>query len=74
MPVDRDQPLNAQRIDELGAGITIAPTARADEIATAIDRVLSDASYRDAARALGDASRDAGGADAAAAELEGLLA
>jgi MGT family glycosyltransferase len=73
MPGDRDQPLNAQRIEDLGAGITVGSTAPADEIATAIERVLSDASYRDAARALGDASRDAGGAPAAAAELEGLL-
>ena len=74
MPVDRDQPLNAQRVTELGAGIALTASASAGEIAAAIERVLSDATYRDAARALGRASGDEGGADAAAAELEGLLA
>jgi MGT family glycosyltransferase len=74
MPGERDQPLNAQRVVDLGAGVALDATATSGEIAAAIERVLSDASYRDAAGALGRASRHEGGADAAAAELEGLLA
>lgn len=74
MPGERDQPLNAQRVVELGAGVALDTAAPSAEIAAAIERVLSDASYRDAARALGRASRHEGGPDAAAAELEGLLA
>jgi MGT family glycosyltransferase len=73
MPVDRDQPLNAQRVVDLGTGITLPPTAAPGEIARAIEGVLADARYRDAARALRAASRAEGGADAAAAELAGLF-
>ena len=74
MPVDRDQPLNAERVAALGAGVALTASAPAREIAVAIERVLSDASYRFAARAVAQASNDEGGADAAAAELERLLA
>jgi MGT family glycosyltransferase len=74
MPGERDQALNAQRVVELGAGVALDASAASCEIATAIERVLSDESYRDAARALAQASKEQGGADAAAAELEGLLA
>jgi UDP:flavonoid glycosyltransferase YjiC (YdhE family) len=74
MPGERDQPLNAQRVVDLGAGVALDASAASGEIATAIERVLSDEGYRDAARALAQASKEQGGADAAAAELEGLLA
>jgi UDP:flavonoid glycosyltransferase YjiC (YdhE family) len=73
MPVDRDQPLNAQRVADLGAGITVMPTASPGEIARALEGVLSDTGFRDAARALRAASRAEGGADAAAAELVRML-
>jgi UDP:flavonoid glycosyltransferase YjiC (YdhE family) len=73
MPVDRDQPLNAQRVVDLGAGITLTPTAAPAEIAHAIEGVLANERYRDAARALRAASRAEGGADAAAEELAGLF-
>jgi len=72
MPGDRDQPLNAQRVADLGAGVTLSSSAPPDEIAAAIERVLTEPGYREAARALRDASRDGGGADAAAAEIEHL--
>jgi MGT family glycosyltransferase len=73
MPVDRDQPLNAQRVADFGAGITLPPAASAGEIARALEAVLADPGYRDAARALNAAGRAEGGADGAAAELEGML-
>jgi MGT family glycosyltransferase len=73
MPVDRDQPLNAQRVADLDAGVTVMPTASPGEIARALESVLSDTGFRDAARALRAASRAEGGADAAAAELVRML-
>jgi len=73
-PIDRDQPLNARRVAELGAGIALGPDASGDEIARAVGQVLIDPRYRTAAEAIAGASRDGGGAPAAAAELEALLA
>jgi UDP:flavonoid glycosyltransferase YjiC (YdhE family) len=72
-PLSRDQPLNAQRVAQLGAGIALTERPTVAAIASGIEQVLSDASYREAARALAKASSDEGGAPAAAAELEALL-
>ena len=73
IPHGRDQPLNAQRVVDLGAGIARSEQATAPEIAAAIEGVLADATYRESARALAKTSAAEGGADAAAAELESLL-
>jgi UDP:flavonoid glycosyltransferase YjiC (YdhE family) len=62
-----------RRVADLGAGIALAAEPTTDEIVGALEQVLADPSYRDAARALGTISRRAGGADAAAAELESLF-
>jgi MGT family glycosyltransferase len=72
-PVSRDQPLNAQRVAELGAGLALSETPTGEEVAAAIEQVLSTPGYRDAAGSLAEASRNEGGAAAAAAELEALL-
>ena len=72
-PIDRDQPLNARRVADLGAGVALTQAASAFDIAQAIEQVLSEASYRDGAESLARASAEEGGADAAAAELEALL-
>ena len=49
VPIGADQPLNAQSITAVGAGIALnkpdAPTLRA-----AIERILGDSGFRDAAR------------------------
>lgn len=68
-PLDRDQPLNAARVEALGAGVTAGP----GDLGAAIERVLGDPSYAEAAGRLARASRDEGGPDAAAADLELLL-
>ncbi len=72
-PVDRDQPLNAQRVAELGAGIALGEHAKAADIAAALESVLSKPSYRAGATALADASKGEGGATALAAELLALV-
>ena len=65
-PIDRDQPLNAARVEALGAGVTTTPSGVADEIQT----VLADPSFRIAARAIAEQSRAEGGPEAAIADLE----
>jgi MGT family glycosyltransferase len=54
LPLGRDQPDNAARVTERGAGLRVSAEASADAIAEAIRTVLSDPGYRAAARALGD--------------------
>ena len=71
-PIGRDQPLNAERLERLGVGISVPPAAGADAIASAIGRVASDRGFRTAARALARASADAGEAAAAAGSLVDL--
>lgn len=53
LPLGRDQPDNAARVAERGAGIRLAADAGAAQIAAAITAVLTDSRYREAARALG---------------------
>jgi UDP:flavonoid glycosyltransferase YjiC (YdhE family) len=72
-PIARDQHVNAQRVAHLGAGIDLGPNPDAEDIAAAVQAVLADASYRDAAVRTAHASRQAGNQAAAVADLEGLL-
>ena len=65
-PLGRDQHLNAQRVSELGAGVT----TDASTIASAIQDVLDTPSYRKAAIAMRETSIAEGGAPAAATALE----
>lgn len=73
MPLGRDQHLNAERVERMGAGVQIDAGAAAAAIADAVQRVLEDRSYHEAASQLALESRAEGGATAAAEELEGLL-
>jgi N-glycosyltransferase len=51
VPLGQDQPWNAQRLAELGIGVTLTPNeADAATLATACHRVLQNSSYRHAAR------------------------
>jgi MGT family glycosyltransferase len=74
VPLGRDQALNAGRVADLGAGIALPPDASSRRITKALDEVLTDASYTDAARAIASASAEAGGAAAAIDDLESLIA
>lgn len=65
LPQAADQPLNADRIERLGAGLWVRdPTAAT--IRSAVERVLADPSYTRAARALGDRLRASAGPGQAA--------
>jgi UDP:flavonoid glycosyltransferase YjiC (YdhE family) len=50
VPQGRDQPLNALRVAEVGAGLQVAPDATPDQVAQAVATVLSDSRYRSAAQ------------------------
>ncbi len=73
-PIARDQPLNAERVATLGAGLTLPVEATVAQLARAVEEVLSQLSYRRAAQSIASASRRDGGPPAAADELESLLA
>jgi len=68
LPFGRDQPDNAARVTERGAGLRLQPDATADAIAIALRTVLADPSYAAAARALG--ARIAADCEARSAERE----
>ncbi|HEX4226278.1 MAG TPA: nucleotide disphospho-sugar-binding domain-containing protein [Pseudonocardiaceae bacterium] len=69
-PIRDDQPIVADQVVAAGAGIRLRFTrAGAEQIGAAIDSVLGDASLRNAARAVGESFRQAGGASAAAQAL-----
>ncbi len=55
IPHGRDQGDNAARVTERGAGLALPKTAAVPEIRSALERLLGDASFRTAARALGEA-------------------
>jgi MGT family glycosyltransferase len=71
-PLGRDQPDNAARLVYRGAGVRVAKKASPAKIAAAIQRVLDDPSYRQAAARLGEQVRAEADRDLVVAELEAL--
>ena len=77
VPLFADQPANARRVAEVGAGIVVEPTredpaATAAPLRAAIETVLTDASYREYAGALADELRAEPRVDEALPLLERL--
>lgn len=73
IPLGRDQPLNARRVADVGAGIALATDASARQIGAAVDEILSNPKYAESARAIASESARSGGAAAAVDDLESLL-
>jgi UDP:flavonoid glycosyltransferase YjiC (YdhE family) len=71
MPLIADQPDNAARIAAKGAGIWLSPSASPGQIREALNRVLREPSFREAARRLGEQMDDKP-EERAADELEAL--
>ncbi|WP_436497872.1 glycosyltransferase [Actinokineospora sp. HUAS TT18] len=72
-PIRDDQPVIADQVVRAGAGVRLRfAHARAAQIGSAIDNVLSDDSYRTAAKRIQESFARAGGARAAAVSLEAL--
>jgi UDP:flavonoid glycosyltransferase YjiC (YdhE family) len=53
LPLGRDQPLTAARVEAVGAGRILAPAAPVETVRAAIADVLADGRYRAAAEGLG---------------------
>ncbi len=68
-----DQPLVASRVAAEGAAIRLSTTTPVAGIRAAIERVLADPGYREAASRLGRSIRDADGAADAASRIESLV-
>jgi MGT family glycosyltransferase len=69
-PIRDDQPIVADQVVAAGAGIRLRfNRAGTEQIGAAVDSVLSDRSFRAAARVVGESFRQAGGASAAAQAL-----
>ena len=75
LPMHRilDQLMVGKAVAAAGAGRVLPKTASADEIRSAVQSLLQDASYRLVAEVTGARLRSRNGAIAAADELEGLL-
>jgi MGT family glycosyltransferase len=72
-PIRDDQPIVAQQVVDAGAGIRLRFTrATAAQIGTAVEAVLTEPSYRQAAQRVRASFAAAGGAEAAARHLEAL--
>jgi MGT family glycosyltransferase len=70
LPLGRDQPDNAARVVELGAGAALPPDASAAEIRGAVEAALASGPLHDGAGRLAEAIRAYGGGAEAAAVLE----
>lgn len=72
-PIRDDQPVVASQVTGAGAGVRVRfGRVTAGRLGEAIDTILYEAAYRDAAERIGTAFRAAGGAGAAASHLERL--
>lgn len=70
-PIFADQPENAARVAELGAGVTLAPSERsAGRIREAVLQVLGEPAFRENAERLRDEIADLPGADETVALVE----
>jgi UDP:flavonoid glycosyltransferase YjiC (YdhE family) len=72
LPLTADQPDNAARIAASGAGIWLSASASPEQIRAALDRVLREPSFREAARRLGERMARDKPEERAADELEKL--
>lgn len=74
IPHGRDQNDNAVRVTHRGAGLTLMPDASTADIKAALERLLTEPSFRDAASKLGSAVRREAEASPVVAVLEELAA
>lgn len=74
MPHGRDQADNAIRVVERGAGLSLPPSAGAEEIREALRRLLTEPAFAEAAARLGKAVAREAAESPVVAELEALAA
>jgi MGT family glycosyltransferase len=71
-PMGRDQFFNAERVQDLGAGLMLMPDSDSDAIAEAATDILQDARFTDGAKRMAAAISGYGGAAQAVDALEAL--
>lgn len=74
MPLGRDQPGNAERVEALSAGRTISPDASVEEVRAAVVSVIGSDALRVGARRMAEVVASYGRGNQAIDELESLLA
>lgn len=74
LPLGRDQPANAAALVRTGAGQVLASSASARQIAVAVDELLTDPSYRNAARRVAATMPPVGDRHPATDVIESLIA
>jgi UDP:flavonoid glycosyltransferase YjiC (YdhE family) len=65
VPQGRDQPLNAARVEELGAGLTVAADPPTEELALAVQTVLAQGTFRASAQRLAASAASVGNGELA---------
>jgi UDP:flavonoid glycosyltransferase YjiC (YdhE family) len=73
VPQGREQPLNAARVAEVGAGLDVAPDAVSIDLAAAVLTVLSNPRFRSTAQEFGARSAELGFGQGAADLVESAL-
>jgi MGT family glycosyltransferase len=73
LPMGRDQPDNAARVESRGAGLTLPPEAGPSQIAAALTRLLDEPAFRGAARRLAERIEARTGEVEAIDEIEALV-
>jgi len=71
VPQGRDQPLNAARVHELGAGLMVAADATPETLAQTVQTVVADARFRTAAQRLATSAASVGNGELATELVEG---
>lgn len=74
IPQGREQPLNAERVAACGAGINLPADAAPKAIADAVEALLGNPSFRNAAVTMSSLIHQHGGGVAAQQHVEALLA
>jgi UDP:flavonoid glycosyltransferase YjiC (YdhE family) len=72
VPQGRDQPLNALRVAEVGAGLQVTPDAPSELVAQALAAVLADGRYRSTAQAFSTRTAQLGNGDYATDLVESV--
>jgi UDP:flavonoid glycosyltransferase YjiC (YdhE family) len=72
MPLGRDQGEIAAHVERVGAGIKVGKNSSPRTIARAVERVLAEPHFRDAARRMAEATAAETAEDHAVTELEAL--
>jgi MGT family glycosyltransferase len=73
LPLGREQPLNAARVEALGAGLVLPPTAAEADVRQAAERLLAEPSFRNAAQRFATVSAGYGDGARAVEALEALI-